>query len=101
MIILFSSFINFIFPTFTARLFVSLWMGECGRKKKTRKSTVSKKTHADLCYLCIESKIETHTIASKTKLCFAARSQKKLKKRSIIDHATEKSGKKSRDKKKV
>lgn len=77
---------------------VSGWVN-AGAKK--RKSTVRKKTHADLCYLCIESKIETHTIASKTKLCFAARSQKKLKKRSIIDHATEKSGKKSRDKKKV
>lgn len=77
---------------------VSGWVN-AGAKKK-RKSTVSKKTHADLCYLCIESKIETHTIASKTKLCFAARSQKKLKKRSIIDHATEKSGKKSRDNKK-
>lgn len=72
------------------------------RAQKKRKSTVRKKTHADLCYLCIESKIETHTIASKTKLCFAAHSQKKkLKKRNIIDHATEKSGKKSRDKKKV
>lgn len=100
MIILFSSFINLIFPHIHRETFcqsLAGWM----RAQKNKKINRKKKTHADLCYLCIESKIETHTISSKTKLCFAARSQKKTQKRSIIGHATEKSGKKSRDKKKV